>query len=347
MPGTNSTPPRGADVALAAGVSQKTVSRVFRGESYVSDAVRARVMAAAEELGYRINSAARALASGRTHTVGTVALESDLFGPTSLLVGIERAARNAGFALQIAITSDGEEGGIRRAVDALLERGVDGIIVAEAIDEDSGVIAVDVPVLVFGGTARFESPLLVGVDIGSRSVVAHAVTRLLDLGHPTVHHLAGPANWVSSKERLAGWRDAVESRGAAAPEVFLGDWSAASGFICGREVAARDDVSAVFAANDEMAIGLIHALRESGRSVPGDVSVMGFDDIPLAAHVDPPLTTIRQDLGLFAIEAVAEFIVVIEGGQPRPNPVARMPVELIERSSTGPPNSKRQAGLKQ
>src|SRR4051795_9038293 len=142
--------PRAVDVARLAGVSQKTVSRVFNGERYVSADVRGRVLQAAEELGYRLNQAARALASGRTRSIGVVTLGTALYGPASLLMGIERAVRDVGYTLRLANTIEGDPGGIAGALASLLDQGVDGVVISEPIDEGVGLISVDVPVLVIG-----------------------------------------------------------------------------------------------------------------------------------------------------------------------------------------------------
>lgn len=115
-----------------------------------------------------------------------------------------------------------------------------------------------------------------------------ATEHLLDLGHVTVHHLAGPQRWYSARDRLEGWRAALAAQGRSEPPVVEGDWSASSGYAAGRELATDGEVTAVFAANDDMAIGLIRALTEAGRRVPEDVSVVGFDDVPVAAYVTPP-----------------------------------------------------------
>src|SRR3954463_1635220 len=143
--GGSSGAPRSVDVAQLAGVSQKTVSRVYNDEPYVSAEVRRRVLEAGEELGYRLNGAARALASGRTRSIGVVALGTALYGPASLLIGIERAARDAGYALRVVDTREGDPAGVAGAVESLLEQGVDGIVVSEPIDEGSVPLRANVP----------------------------------------------------------------------------------------------------------------------------------------------------------------------------------------------------------
>ncbi|PAZ16478.1 transcriptional regulator [Streptomyces sp. SA15] len=339
--GGSSAAPRSVDVARLAGVSQKTVSRVFNDEQYVSAEVRRRVLEAAEELGYRLNNAARALASGRTRSIGVVTLGTALYGPASLLMGIERAARDTGYALRVVNTLEGDPGGIAGAVESLLEQGVDGIVISEpideGIDEPEVSIHVDVPVLVLGAPPAFAGPRVVTAGVGADLLARAATEHLLELGHVTVHHLAGPRRWFAARDRLEGWRAALAAHGRTEPPVVEGDWSASSGYAAGRELAADRDVTAVFAANDDMAIGLVRALTEAGRRVPDDVSVVGFDDIPVAAYVNPPLTTVRQPFDAVAQTGLKLLVHAIENPQAEPLLASDPPVELVVRTSTAPP----------
>ncbi|MEU6228243.1 substrate-binding domain-containing protein [Streptomyces sp. NPDC047042] len=334
--------PRSADVAHAAGVSRKTVSRVFNNEPYVSDEVRRRVLDTAGELGYRLNHAARALASGRSRSIGVVALGTAGYGTASLLVGVERAARDAGYALRVVNTVDGDPEGIAGAVLSLLEQGVDGIVVSEPIVEGEVSVRIDVPVLFLGAPpAFFTSARTLSVGVGAHELARAATDHLLDLGHTTVHHLAGPRRWYASKDRADGWRAALAARGAVEHPVIEGDWSPESGYAAGRELAADTTVTAVFAAGDEMAIGLIHALREAGRRVPEDVSVVGFDGNPVFAHVTPPLTTARQPFDEAARDGIRLLVHAVEEPETELPPASEPQVELVIRASTAPPPSHR------
>jgi DNA-binding LacI/PurR family transcriptional regulator len=324
------------DVARLAGVSQKTVSRVLNNEPYVSAEARQKVLDAAEALGYRLNKAARALVSGRSRAIGVVSLGTALYGPSRLLIGIERAARDAGYALRVANTIEGDPSGIAGAVESLLEQGVDGIVISEPIDEGELTLSVDVPVLVIGAPAPFAAPRVVTVGAGVDQLARAATEHLLDLGHLTVHHLAGPQRWYAARERLESWRTTLAERGCAEPPVVSGDWTAASGYAAGRELARDPEVTAVFAANDDMAIGLIHALTEAGRRVPQDVSVIGYDDIPVAAYVAPPLTTVRQPFDAVAREGLGLLVQTIEHPDKDTIRASDPPVELVVRASTGP-----------
>ncbi|MFE2427889.1 LacI family DNA-binding transcriptional regulator [Streptomyces sp. NPDC059373] len=342
--GGSSAAARSVDVARLAEVSQKTVSRVFNDEPYVSAEVRRRVLEAAEQLGYRRNNAARALASGRTRSIGVVTLGTALYGPASLLMGVERVVRDTGYALRVVNTMEGDPAGIAGAVDSLLDQGVDGIVISEPIDEEGDdedfSLRVDVPVLVLGAPPPATSPTVLTAGGGADLMARTATEHLLDLGHATVHHLAGPQRWYAARDRLDGWRATLTAQGRDVPPVVEGDWSAASGYRAGRELAEDGEVTAVFAANDDMAIGLIRALAEAGRRVPEDVSVVGFDDIPVAAYVTPPLTTVRQPFDAVAQEGLKRLVHAIENPNADPLPASGPPVDLIIRTSTAPPPSR-------
>ncbi|MER5448406.1 LacI family DNA-binding transcriptional regulator [Streptomyces sp. NPDC002766] len=335
--------PNSVDVARLAGVSQKTVSRVFNEEPYVSAEVRRRVLEAAEQLGYRRNNAARALASGRTRSIGVITLGTALYGPASLLMGVERVVRDTGYALRVVNTMEGDPAGLAGAVDSLLDQGVDGIVISEPIDEQQGddgaPLHIGVPVLVIGAPPPpLTAPAVLTAGAGADLMARAATEHLLALGHVTVHHLAGPQRWYAARDRLEGWRTALTAHGRDLPEPVEGDWSAASGYAAGREFARDPGVTAVFSANDDMAIGLIRALREAGRRVPEDVSVAGFDDIPVAAYVTPPLTTVRQPFDAVAQEGLKRLVHAIENPEADPLSSDGPPIDLIVRESTAPPN---------
>ncbi|MDF3140362.1 MULTISPECIES: LacI family DNA-binding transcriptional regulator [unclassified Streptomyces] len=339
--GVASPVPRSADVAQLAGVSRKTVSRVLNNEPYVSDEARQRVLTAAEELGYRLNHAARALASGRNRSLGVVALGTAGYGTASLLVYIEQAARDAGYALRVINTPDGDPEGIAGAVESLLEQGVDGVVVSEPIVKGEVPLRVDVPVLFLGAPPSFTATRTLTVSVGAHELARAATEHLLDLGHETVHHLAGPRQWYATKDRIEGWQAALAARSAHEPPLLNGDWSAASGYAAGRALASDGSVTAVFAAGDEMAIGLIHALREAGRRVPEDISVVGFDGNPVFAYVSPPLTTVRQPFDAAAREGIRLLVHAIEKPDTELPQADEPPVELVVRGSTAPPPSRR------
>jgi DNA-binding LacI/PurR family transcriptional regulator len=330
--------PGGTDVARLAGVSQKTVSRVFNNEPKVTEETRERVLAAAQSLGYRPNGAARALLTGRTYRIGVVSLGTAHFGPSSLLVALEREARRINYSLSIANSFGEDSSGLAAAVDSLLAQGVDAIILSEPVEDGDEPLVADVPVLTFGTAPAVDAPTLLSVRAAEGGEAAAEVTRyLLGLGHRTVHHIAGPRRWWAARARQRHWHDTLVAAGAGVPDPLMGDWTAARGFELGRALAGDPDVTAIFAANDEMAVGVIHALHAAGRAVPGDVSVAGFDDIPIAAHVWPPLTTVSSDnaeLAATGLRYLAEFL---DDPDTPPAPPPQHVHRLVIRDSTSAP----------
>jgi DNA-binding LacI/PurR family transcriptional regulator len=337
--------PGGVDVARVAGVSQKTVYRVFNNERHVSEDIRRRVLAAAQDLGYRPNGAARALNTGRTRRVGVAATGTAHFGPSSLLVALEREARRLGYSLSIANSFGEDPDGVTGAIGTLMEQHVDAIILSEPIDLDEGPLVVDVPVLTLGRAPRVEAPVVLSVDAAEGGRAAAEATRhLLRLGHATVHHVAGPQRWWSARERMEHWRGALSAHGAAVPAYLEGDWTPGSGYELGKALARDPGVTAVFAANDEMAIGVVHALTEAGRPVPGEISVVGFDDIPVAAHLTPPLTTISSDNSVLASAGLRYLLAYLDDpDSPPPRPPEHEHRLVVRESTAQPPRSLRPA----
>jgi DNA-binding LacI/PurR family transcriptional regulator len=325
------------DVARLAGVSQKTVSRVINDAPNVSEDVRDRVLAAIARLGYRPNAAARALVTNRTRVIGIVTPGSALYGPSAQLFGIERAAWQAGYSVVIASTLRASGHELEAAVAQLVDAGVDGIVLA------GGMPAASLPREALGGipTVCVGDPLVIGgaecpaVMPDQRGGARTATEHLLSLGHRTVHHVAGPDDWFSATERAAGWREALEAAGAPVPAPIPGDWTPAAGHRAGQELATRDDVTAVFAANDQMAMGVMRGLFEAGRRIPRDVSVVGFDDAPESEYQLVPLTTVSQDFDTITSRAVAELLRLVDGADDSPRTI-RLPTELRPRNSSGP-----------
>ena len=219
------------DVARLAGVSHQTVSRVLNGNPRVRAETRERVLRAMAELSYRPNAMARGLASRRSRLLGVVSFDTILFGPASTLLGIERAARAAGYGVSIVTLERVDRQGVLAAVEALDGQGVDGVIIiapqmsaAAALHNlPRGMIAVAVEA---GQDSELPS---VSVDqvAGARLAVQH----LLDLGHRTVWHIAGPNDWLEARDRIEGWRRTLEEAGAMVPPIISGDWSARSGYV--------------------------------------------------------------------------------------------------------------------
>ncbi|MFC0006743.1 LacI family DNA-binding transcriptional regulator [Micromonospora siamensis] len=283
------------DVARLAGVSHQTVSRVLNGHPNVREQTRLRVQAAIVELNYRPNRAARALVTGRSQVIGVVAQNTTLYGPASLLAALEQTAAEEGFAVSVGSVRDLDRVSISAAVERHLAYRVAGIVViapVESAGEALEHLPKDVPLVTVDGDPRRTAPLVTVDQVaGAREATRH----LLEAGHRTVWHVSGPADWFDSAGRIEGWRETLRTAGAEVPPVVAADWSAASGYRCGQMLARMPEVTAVFTANDHLALGVLRALHEYGRRVPDDISVVGFDDVPEAAYFIPPLTTVRPD----------------------------------------------------
>lgn len=335
-PAASARRPGMLDVARLAGVSHQTVSRVLNEHPSVRPETRARVLEAIATLGYRPNTAARALVTRRSQTIGVVSTGSAHYGPSSTLLAVEEAARLAGYFVSVATVRDFGSQTLDRALEHFLGQGVEGIVIIAAemsLARAAGRLASQLPVVMVAAGAEADSGLhLVWLDQehGARLATEH----LLGLGHRDVLHVRGPADWFDAEARVRGWAAALEAAGAPVPEPIVGDWNPDRGYAIGRELLARGLPSAVFVANDQMALGLVHALAEAGVSVPGDVSVVGFDDIPGAAHYLPPLTTVRQDFRALGHGCMQALQAVLAGEGSTPAPVQPA---LVVRASSAPP----------
>lgn len=326
-----------ADVARRAGVSHQTVSRVLNGHVNVRESTRARVLAAIDELAYRRNSTARALVTRQTHSLGVVVFDTTLYGPASTLFGIELAARQAGYFISIVSLKTMTRQTVGEALDHLAEQSVDGLVVVapqrQAVAALAGVPPGVPIVAVEGGEAPDLPVVCVDQAAGAAAVTRH----LLDLGHRTVWHVAGPADWLEAEARQRAWRATLVGAGAPVPQALSGDWSPRSGYLAGQELAAQyragADLTAVFVANDQMALGVLRAFQEAGIQVPGQVSVAGFDDIPEAEFFTPPLTTIRQDFAAVGRHSIALLLEQITA-EPATVPRVVVPATLVSRAST-------------
>jgi DNA-binding LacI/PurR family transcriptional regulator len=324
------------DVARLAGVSHQTVSRVLNGHPNVREQTRLRVRAAIEQLGYRPNRAARALATGKSQLIGVVAQNSTLFGPSSLLAAFELAAGAQGFVVSVRRVRVLDRDSIAAAVEHHREQRVAGIVViapTAAAAEALGEVPTEVPLVAVDGDPERDATL---VTVDQEAGALLATRHLLAAGHRTVWHVSGPANWFDAAGRVRGWRQALEEAGAEVPPVSPADWSAASGYRAGLMLARMPEVTAVFAANDHLALGILRAMFEQGRSVPGDVSVVGFDDVPEAPYFIPPLTTVRPDFDSVAAEALSVLMSGISGEEAGSTRRVITPT-LVERDSVAAP----------
>ncbi|MCL3863085.1 LacI family DNA-binding transcriptional regulator [Actinotalea sp. K2] len=326
-----------SDVALVAGVSHQTVSRVLNAHPSVRPETRERVMQAIAELGYRRNTAARALVTRRSATIGVMTAGSALFGPTSTLIAIEEAARDAGLFVSVATVLRWETEAMHRALEHFMSQGVDGVVVIAAHDDAVGAVQdfdAPVPVVMVGPRDLPAGSRVHTVAVDQYGGARLATRHLADLGHREVLHLAGPPDWLDGRARVNGWRDELASLGLGAGALVQGDWGAERGYQVGCELVARGLPTAVFAANDQLALGLLHAFAEQGVRVPDDVSVVGFDDVDGSAHFFPPLTTVRQEFGPLGRRCMELLLEAIAGREVRPDVI---PAHLVVRASSGPP----------
>jgi DNA-binding LacI/PurR family transcriptional regulator len=332
--------PSMADVARLAGVSAQTVSRVSNGRANVDERTRARVVRAMTTLGYRPNGAARALKSGRFHTIGVIMTTLQTFGNTRTLDAIAREAARSDYSVMLMPIADPTLRRVSGAYQRLSAQAVDGaVIVLEArlLDQAEFALPPGVPVVVIDSGA---GPGYTVVDTDQALGARQATGHLLSLGHRQVWHVAGPETSFSAVHRARSWRRTLEDAGITPPPMQPGDWTSESGYRAGQALAHRDDVTAVFAANDQMALGVMRAMHEARRSIPGDVSVVGFDDMEEARSFWPPLTTIRQDFMTVGRLSIRKLLDKVAGGSAAASGadgVTTVPTELVIRDSTGRP----------
>jgi DNA-binding LacI/PurR family transcriptional regulator len=330
-----STPTRAPnirDVARLAGVSYQTVSRVLNNSPSIRPSTKQRVLEVIDEVGYRPNQAARALVTARSQTIGVlIASQSGGYGVQTMTYAVELAARESGYGVSIT-TCSSDYLAVRAALDQLVDQAVEAVVVVAPqvrVFEAIGAMSLRIPFVTLDSTRR-DLGHSVAVDqfAGARLATRH----LIDLGHHRILHIAGPQDWIEAEARMQGYLLELTEADLPVTPPILGDWTAEFGYKAGRELLRRREFTAVFASNDLMALGLLHAFAEAGVSVPGDVSVVGFDDIPEAAHFWPPLTTVRQDFEGAGRRAVGLLLAELRGESvPAAEPITP---HLVERSST-------------
>ena len=318
------------EVARAAGVSTQTVSRVLNEHPNIRPETRDRVLRAIADLGYRVNNAARTLGTRTTRTLGVIASDATLYGPAVGIAALEAAARDAGRWIATAYADASDEASVRDAGDRLLGQGVDGLIVLAPHAATLTALTGAHPGVAIA--ALHTGPGAEQQEAGAALAIAH----LVDLGHRRIGRVAGPEEWLEARSREAGMRRALEDAGVDPEPRWSGDWTAAAGAALAGRIAAAvraGGPTAVAVANDQMALGLIAGLREAGVDVPGDVSIVGFDDNPDAAFYRPALTTVGLDLAGEARRAVAAVL----GAPPS---VVGAPRLVVRASTAVPPASK-------
>lgn len=323
------------DVAKLAGVSHMTVSRVLNDHPNISATTRERVERSMRQLNYRPSSIARALATNRSGTIGVVCTDSGEYGPPKTLRAIEGAARDAGYYISIANLMTVDRTTMRSALDHFMDQGVEAIVViapqAAMLDALSS-FELGIPYVTVEPTGREgEHTLAIDQTAGAQAATQH----LVDLGHRAIIHLSGPADWLDSQARVEGWRSVMGAAGLRHGAPIVGDWSIGFGYRTALRIAADRDFTAVFASNDHMALGLLRGFAEAGVSVPGEVSVVGFDDIPEAEYFTPPLTTIRPDYTDLGRRCIALLVEGLTGGTELRDQL--IVPELVVRASTAPP----------
>ncbi|WP_159703528.1 LacI family DNA-binding transcriptional regulator [Arthrobacter sp. 18067] len=325
-----------ADVAQAAGVSAQTVSRVSNGLTNVEESTRNRVLNAMKELGYRPNRAARALKSGRFKSIGVIMFTLSSFGNMRTLDAIATAASQAGYSVTLIPVHGPTTGTVSGAYNRLREQDVDGVVIifeAHMLDRADIALPDDLPAVVIDSNAGYGYPM---VDTDQAEGARLATEHLLHLGHAQVWHIGGPPSSFSATHRAESWKQTLEEAGIEAPPVCHGDWSTESGYRIGLEIGRNPAMTAIFAANDQMALGAVRALHELGRSIPDDVSIVGFDDLEESTSFWPPLTTIHQDfhtVGRLSIENLLQQM----AGQSPGSGVTTVPTRLVVRKSTAAP----------
>ncbi|MDY5134581.1 MULTISPECIES: LacI family DNA-binding transcriptional regulator [Actinotignum] len=329
--------PSMAEVAQIAGVSHQTVSRVVNDFPGVRPETRQRVQDAIATLGYRRNNSARTLATNQSFLIGVIAVGSFLFGPTHTLASLEQAARHHGYTTLLGTIRTANEKEFGDVIDQFLERSVDAIIVIaarESMSRHAEQFDNNVPIIMVGpeveGTDSL-STLSVDQSGGARAAIRH----LAQLGHNHILLLNGPEDWTDAQLRRRAALSQASELGVRIQETE-GDWSAKSGFQAGIALATQEPANrptAVFSANDEMALGLLAALHKCGINVPRDMSVVGFDNVSGTEYYTPALTTVGQDFATLGQRVIDAVLDLISGKEPDVSPV---PARLIVRDSTSP-----------
>lgn len=323
------------DVARLAGVSQQTVSRVVNGAPNVSPDIRERVERAITQLRYRRNAAAAALASNRTMTIGVVSFELSVIGPSVALYGISEEARRHGYSTRLVTLGSLDRESVKAGFDSISPDEVDGIVVLAPLYEAIAALddlSSEIPVVSFQQGAQ---PSSASISIDEVSGARIAVEHLLELGHETVWHVQGPPGWMATDARTRGWQEALAAAGRHAPPAMATiNWSADEGYRVGRSLVERDDMTAVFAANDHFALGVLKACNEAGVDVPGQVSVVGFDNLKESPFFQPALTTVTLDFEAVGHIAVTSILERLRGEPEQVIPLIEP--ELVVRATTGP-----------
>jgi DNA-binding LacI/PurR family transcriptional regulator len=324
------------EVARLAGVSHQTVSRFLRNDPAMRPETLRKVAHAVEELDYRPNLAARSMRTRRTNRIAVILPDSTWFVPTRLLSGAAAAAHQAGYLLDV-VGLEGDAATRAARIGTLLQPShVDGLLSFTPLGEHAGGFASSafrVPIVIDG---EYDDNMRSRGLLADATAAADIVAHLAALGHRRFAHVAGPAAWASARNRRAVYERAVAGLGLESYAVVEGDWSVRSGWDAARRVIAGSGVTAVFAANDRIAFGVIRGLQSLGLEVPGQVSVFGWDDDEMGRYLDPALSTVSVDRERQGWVAVRRLLALLGVGRPADPLDATGLNRLVLRASTGP-----------
>lgn len=306
------------DVAEAAGVSTQTVSRVANGRPDVASDTRQHVQAVINKLGYQPSKIARSLIQGQSYSVGVVSYGISLYGPSLLLEGIQAAALDAGYSLMLKILEDAEAYDAETILRDILSYHVDGILWAvpeigqnrDSIQE--ALHQISVPIVFLNAQPR---PNLVTSIIDNKHGGRIATQHLIEQGRQHIGIITGPMDWWEARQRELGWREALTENGRLVDESYItnGDWTPSSGERSIRLLLEwHPELDAVFVCNDQMALGAMKVARQMGRTIPDDLAIVGFDNIPESPYFTPSLSTVFQDMAEMGRHGVKQLVSLIE-----------------------------------
>ncbi|WP_323189415.1 LacI family DNA-binding transcriptional regulator [Kitasatospora sp. NBC_00240] len=320
------------EVARFAGVSHQTVSRYLRNQDSVRPATREKIDKAVEELDYRPNLVARSMRTNRSNRIAIVLPALTNFVPVPVLRGASQVAREAGYSMDVM----GLEGdAARRAAEvvALLDgQQVDGVLSLTPLSEAVIAAAGGRPVLVYG---EYDDNLHARGQFADGAPAGDIVRHLAELGHRRFLHVAGSPDWASALNRRAVYEETVAALGLESYGVHEGDWSVSSGYLAAQELPADSGVTAVLAANDFVAMGVIRGFQDRGMDVPGDVSVFGWDNEQFTQYFRPSISTVGFDREALGRRAMASLLALV-AGEPQSTSSPSTPFELLSRGSSGP-----------
>ncbi|MFN8443992.1 MAG: LacI family DNA-binding transcriptional regulator [Caldilineaceae bacterium] len=327
------------DVAMASGVSLQTVSRVINHRADVSEETRAQIWETIQRLGYKPNALARGLASRRSHILGIITLPLNDYFRAQIITGLEKQARAMGYACQMSFTNDNASD-LQELFADMLARQVDGVIVLVPKQFPNPQLLSDTPIV--SVAHKLDNSNAINVDVDNIDGAYQAMRHLLSLGHRTIGQIVGPHDWTPASDRIEGSRRALaEYQLKQSPDdmVECREWSFEAGYQAAHHLLrSNPQITALFCHMDWMAVGAYRALREANRRIPEDVSVIGYDDLPICQYLDPPLTSVRQpSQGLGQL--IAQLAVnAVEHTTPFRQDIL-VPVELMIRSSVMAPSA--------